>query len=433
MKSTWAKSLVLALLLICSVQAETWIQAGNLYDGQSDSLSSSTTVVVEGDTITRILQGHPKPPGGATVVDLKNSTVLPGFIDSHVHLSGEFNHDSYLNKYRWDSADYAVRSTANARKTLEAGFTTVRDLGDSSPGFSVVYALKKAIDDGTIIGPRIVACGKSLATTGGHADPTNGTGSQYLVTPGPREGVLNGPIEAAEAVRWRYKRGADCIKLTATGGVMSVAKSGDNPQFTSEELEAVVATARDYNMKVAVHAHGPEGMMRAVKAGVDSIEHGTYINPEIILAMKQHGTYLVPTLRAGHEVYQQAQQEGYYPPMVAAKALKVGKHLKDNFPQLVQSGVRMAFGTDAGVFPHGKNAEEFALLVDGGMPPIQALRCAGIEAATLLGVEDEVGTIQVGKKADLVAVPGDPTRDIRLTERVHFVMKNGRSVKVPLK
>ncbi|MCA9776340.1 MAG: amidohydrolase family protein, partial [Candidatus Eremiobacteraeota bacterium] len=380
------------LCLSClTVWGETWIQAGQYFDGRSESLQPPSTIVVVDDRISRILPGHPKPPSTATIIDLKNSTVLPGFIDCHVHLSGEFTPNSYINRFKWESADFAVRSTVYARKTLEAGFTTVRDLGDTSPGFSVVIALKKAIDDGTVVGPRILACEKSLATIGGHADPTNGTGSQYLTTPGPREGVLSGPVEAAEAVRWRYKRGADCIKLTATGGVLSVAKSGDNPQFTEEELEAVVATAKDYNMKVAVHAHGPEGMMRAVRAGVDSIEHGTYVTPEIFAAMKERGTYLVPTLLAGHEVYVKGQEPGYYPEVVAKKALTVGRHLKENFPNIVQSGVKIAFGTDAGVFPHGRNAEEFKLLVDGGMTPLQALRCANIEAATLLGIQDETG------------------------------------------
>lgn len=424
-------NLVLWLLLTCgAVGAETWIQAGAYYDGESDRLSGAATIVVEADKVSRVLPGHPKPPTEVSVIDLKQSTVLPGFIDCHVHLSGEFTPQAYINRFKWDSADFAVRSTVYARRTLEAGFTTVRDLGDTSPGFSVVLALKKAIDDGTLVGPRIVAAGKSLATVGGHADPTNGTGSQYLATPGPREGVLTGPYEAAEAVRWRYKRGADCIKLTATGGVLSVAKSGDNPQFTTEELEAVVSTARDYNMKVAVHAHGPEGMLRAIEAGVDSIEHGTYVNPQIIAAMKARGTFFVPTLLAGHEVYQKGQQEGYYPEVVAKKALTVGKHLKDNFPTIVQSGVRIAFGTDAGVFPHGKNAEEFHLLVQGGMSPIQALRCSGVEAATLLGLENQIGTISQGKQADLVAVPGDPTENIRLTEKVNFVMKGGKVIKL---
>ena len=415
------------LCLSClPVWGETWVQAGRYFDGQSTELSPAATIVVVEDRISRILPGHPDPPNSVDVIDLRNSTVLPGFIDCHVHLSGEFTPNSYINRFKWESADFAVRSTVYARKTLEAGFTTVRDLGDTSPGFSVVLALKKAIDDGTVAGPRIVACEKSLATIGGHADPTNGTGSQYLATPGPREGVLSGPVEAAEAVRWRYKRGADCIKLTATGGVLSVAKRGDNPQFTTEELEAVVATAKDYNMKVAVHAHGSEGMMRAVRAGVDSIEHATYVTPEIFQEMKQRGTYLVPTLLAGHEVYVKGQEPGYYPEVVARKAVKVGKHLKDNFPKIVQSGVKIAFGTDAGVFPHGENAGEFSLLVEGGMSPLQALRCANIEAATLLGLEDEIGTISVGKQADLVAVPGDPSRDIRLTEKVTFVMKSGR-------
>lgn len=413
------------VLLTNAVWAETWIQAGRLYDGQSAQMQGASTVVVDQGKILKVLSGHQIPPKNVEFIDLRNSTLLPGFIDCHVHLSGEFSPSSYRNKYTWESADYAVRSTVYAKKTLAAGFTTVRDLGDISPGFSTVLALKKAIDQGAIPGPRIVAAGKSLATMGGHADPTNGTSSHFLRPPGPMQGVLSGADEAREAVRWRYKRGADCIKLTATGGVLSVAKSGDNPQFTVEELEAVVEAARDYGMKVAVHAHGPEGMLRAVRAGVDSIEHATYINAEIFAAMKQRGTYLVPTLLAGEEVLQKGQQEGYYPEVVAKKAVTVGRHLRANFPKIIQSGVKIAFGTDAGVFPHGKNAGEFRLLVEGGLTPVQALRCAGLEAATLLGLEGEIGTIEVGKRADLVAVPGDPSRDITLTEKVNFVMKDG--------
>ena len=420
---------LVSLALMVQVTAETWVQAGKLYDGHSAELRGASTVVVQGKKISAVRDGHPKPPAGVQVVNLKNSTVLPGFIDSHVHLSGEFTPSSYTHRFTRNSSDYAIRSTVNAKKTLEAGFTTVRDLGDLAPSFSAVLALRDAINDGTIPGPRIVCAGKALATMGGHADPTNGINNALLRPPGPQQGVVSGPHEAREAVRWRYKRGADCIKLTATGGVLSVAKSGDNPQFTSEELEAVVAAAKDYGMKVAVHAHGPEGMLRAVKAGVHSIEHGTYITPEIFAAMKQRGTYLVPTLRAGDEVLQKGQQPGYYPEVVAKKAVKVGKHLRGNFSKVVQSGVKIAFGTDAGVFPHGENAQEFQLMVDGGMSPIEALRAANIEAATLLGLEDEIGTIAVGKAADLVAVPGDPTKDIRLTEKVEFVMKGGEIFK----
>ena len=421
-------SAVLIFLLTSVTPAETWIQAGRLYDGKAQDLTGPTTVVVENDKIQAVIAGHPQPPTGAIVIDLRKSTLLPGFIDSHVHLSGEFTPQSYSRRFTWDAADFAVRSTVYARRTLDAGFTTVRDLGDISPGAGTVLALKKAIEDGFVVGPRIVCAGKALATMGGHADPTNGTGSHFLVTPGPREGVLTGPIEAQEAVRWRYKRGADCIKLTATGGVLSVAKSGDNPQFTSQELEAVVATARDYGMKVAVHAHGPEGMMRAVLAGVDSIEHGTYVTPQILAAMKQRGTFLVPTLLAGEEVRLKGQQPGYYPEIVAGKAIEVGTYMKNHAPEVLKSGVNIAFGTDAGVFPHGRNAGEFRLMVEGGMTPVQALRCAGIEAATLLGLEDLIGTVEVGKKADLVAVPGDPRQDIRLTEKVNFVMKSGRVI-----
>lgn len=420
--------LVLLLLLHSTTLADTWIQAGRLYDGKSEQMIGNSTVVVSEGKIKAVKSGFPSPPSGAQVIDLKNATLLPGFIDCHVHLSAEFTPQAYTRKYTWNAADYAIRSTVFARRTLEAGFTTVRDLGDDSPGAMTVVALKKAIRDGEVVGPRIVAAGKSLATMGGHADPTNGTGDQFLLTPGPRQGVLTGPKEAREAVRWRYKRGADCIKLTATGGVLSVANSGDNPQFSDEELEAVVETAKDYNMKVAVHAHGPEGMLRAVLAGVDSIEHGTYITPQIIAAMKPRGTFWVPTLLAGEEVRLKGQEEGYYQPVVARKAVQVGTHMKNNAPKVLKSGVRIAFGTDAGVFSHGKNAGEFRLMVEGGLTPLQAIRCANIEAATLLGLEKEIGSIEVGKAADLVAVPGDPRADITLTERVNFVMKGGRVI-----
>jgi len=419
-------TLFILLSLVSWTAADTWIQADRMYDGRSDQLTGPVTVVVKGEIIERVLTGHPKPPNEAELVNLEGHTLLPGFIDCHVHLSGEFTPSSYTHRFTRNAADFAVRSTANARKTLEAGFTTVRDLGDTSPGALVVVALKKAIEDGTVPGPRILCAEKSLATTGGHADPTNGVGEQYLETPGPRQGVLSGPDEARDAVRWRYKLGADCIKLTATGGVLSVAKSGDNPQFTEEELAAVVDAARDYGMKVAVHAHGPEGMMRAVVAGVDSIEHGTYVTPEIITAMRARGTYLVPTLRAGEEVRVKGSEEGYFPAVVARKAITVGEYMRRNFPKVAESGVRLAFGTDAGVFPHGKNAEEFKLLVDGGLTPIEALRSAGIEAATLLGLEDEIGTIEAGKQADLIAVPGNPAENIRVTENVGFVMKSGK-------
>lgn len=423
--------LLIFLCLTAISGAETWIQAGGLFDGRNLEMKGPSTVVIKDDRILKVMPGHPRPDRGAEVIDLKNSTVLPGFIDCHVHLSGEFTKESYNNRFRWNPADYAVRATVNARRTLMAGFTTVRDLGDLTAGATVIFALKKAIDDGTLPGPRIVAAGKSLATTGGHADPSNGMADRFMETPGPREGVLNGPQQARDAVRWRYKRGADCIKLTATGGVLSVAKSGDNPQFTQEELEAVVETAHDYGMKVAVHAHGSEGMLRAVLAGVDSIEHGTYMTPQIMSAMKERGTFFVPTLLAGAHVLEKAREPGYFPEVVRRKAVVVGQAMAENFGKAQASGVRIAFGTDTGVSPHGQNAREFRLMVQSGMTPATALRSAGIEAATLLGLEQEIGTIEPGKKADLVAVPGNPDQDITLTERVHFVMKDGQVVRRP--
>ena len=422
------RTVLLFLLLTLSVSAETWIQADRLFDGQT--MRGPATVVVEGNQIRRVLEGHPGS-GGAKLIRLEGATLLPGFIDCHVHLSGEFNRDSYTNRFRWNPADYAVRATANASRTLRAGFTTVRDLGDISTDATVIFALKKAIEEGVIEGPRIVAAGKSLATTGGHADPSNGVAERIRQETGPEQGVINGPDQAREGVRWRYKRGADCIKLTATGGVLSVAKSGDNPQFTRAELEAVVETARDYGMKVAVHAHGAEGMLRAVLAGVDSIEHGTYMNEEIYAAMKARGTYMVPTLLAGQTVLEKAAKPGNFPPVVRRKALVVGKAMMENFARAQASGIKIAFGTDTGVSPHGENAREFQLMVRAGMGPLKALQSATREAAILLGLENEIGAVKAGFKADLVAVPGDPTVDITLTERVHFVMKDGTVVLAP--
>jgi imidazolonepropionase-like amidohydrolase len=343
-------------------------------------------------------------------------------MDMHTHLMSQHSKDSYTEKFFLDEADYALRSTVYARKTLMAGFTTVRELGDN--GVNSV-ALRKAISEGWIVGPRIFTAGKSLATTGGHADPSNGLRGNYRQDPGPVEGVINGPDDARKAVRQRYKDGADLIKLTATGGVLSLAASGQNPQFTDEELKAVVETARDCNMTVAVHAHGAEGMKRAVLAGVDSIEHGTYMTDEIIELMKQRGTWWVPTNMAGEWVALKAAEPGYFPEIVRPKAAAIGPAIRDTFKRAHKAGVRIAFGTDSGVSVHGDNAHEFELMVEGGMPPMEAIQSATINAAQLLRVEDRLGTLTAGKIADVVAVEGDPLEAISAMRKVVFVMKDG--------
>jgi imidazolonepropionase-like amidohydrolase len=347
---------------------------------------------------------------------------MPGLMDTHTHLSSQFSAKTYLERFQFDAADYAFRSVAYAERTLLAGFTTVRDVGDR---FNVTVSLRKAIDLGLVEGPRIFTSGKSLATTGGHADPTNGMGAYLGGDPGPAEGVVNGPADAAKAVRQRYKEGSDLIKITATGGVLSVAKSGLNPQFSDEELEAVIKTAADYDFHVAAHAHGAEGMKRAIRAGVRSIEHGTYLDEEAMELMKQHGTFYVPTIMAGDWVAEKAEIDGFFPDLVRPKAAAIGPQIRDTFAKAYKAGVKIAFGTDSGVSAHGDNAEEFGLMVAGGMPPMEAIQAATIVAAELLGIEDTLGSIETGKIADLAAVPGDPLSDIGLMEKVTFVMKEG--------
>jgi imidazolonepropionase-like amidohydrolase len=359
-------------------------------------------------------------------VDLSQHTVLPGLMDMHTHLASQMSKDSYNERFRLNPTDNAIRATAYAERTLMAGFTTVRDLGDDGV---VIVSLRNAINAGFVVGPRIYTAGKSLATTGGHADPTNGWKAELQGDPGPHEGVINGAEDARAAVRHRYKQGADLIKLTATGGVLSLAKSGDNPQFTEEELEAVVATAKDYGFTVAVHAHGAEGMKRAVEAGVTSIEHGTFMTDEIMALMKKHGTYYVPTILAGVFVAEKAKEEDYFPAIVRPKAAKIGPEIRGTFARAVKAGVTIAFGTDTGVSPHGDNAREFELMVESGMSPMRALQAATSVASRLLRVQDELGTVEPGKLADLVAVPGDPLQNIGLMRSVAFVMKEGKVYK----
>ncbi len=299
----------------------TVIHAGRLIDGKSDQIQKEMSIIVSDGKVTKVVQGYVELTEGDTLIDLKNHTVMPGLMDMHTHLMSQFSKDAYTEKFFMDESDFALRSTMYARATLMAGFTTVRDLGDN--GINSV-ALKRAIKEGWIVGPRIYTAGKSLATSGGHADPSNGLKGEYRRDADPSEGVINGPDEGRKAVRLRYKEGADLIKLTATGGVLSLATSGQSPQFTPEELEAIVSTAKDYGMAVAVHAHGAEGMKRAVLAGVDSIEHGTYMTEEIMELMKKKGTYWVPTNVAGEWVAKMSEQEGFFPEIVRPKAAAIG-------------------------------------------------------------------------------------------------------------
>lgn len=422
MKKTSFALLVLSLCISHYASAATLIYAGKLITADSDKVKSNQTVVVENDKIIAIESGYKKATAADQVIDLRNHTVMPGLMDMHTHFYSQFSATAYADAFTMNEADSALRAATYAEKTLMAGFTTVRELGDKH---QISVALKKAIAKGYVKGPRIFAAGKSIATTGGHADPTNGVAYALMQDPGPKEGVINSADEARKAVRQRYKEGSDLIKITATGGVLSVAKSGTNAQFTDEELAAIVSTAKDYGMKVAVHAHGKEGMERAIKAGVDSIEHGTYMDKETMALMRKHGTYFVPTIIAGKWVEEKSSIDGFFPELVRTKAATIGGLMQNTFANAYKAGVKIAFGTDAGVFEHGNNWQEFIYMTEAGMPALAAIQSATIEGARLLGIEDQLGSITVGKIADIIAVPGDPLQDIKQMAKVNFVMKAG--------
>lgn len=417
---------VIFFLILFSVASFTFAQrtlihCGTLINGKNKDLQTQVTVVVEGNKIIAVNKGFTRAGKDDKVIDLSKKTVMPGLIDMHVHIESETSKDGLVKRYTQNEADVAFQSTIYARKNLMAGFTTVRDCG----GSGVNISLRNAVNAGTIVGPRIFAAGKGIATTGGHGDPTNGSRKDLMGDPGPKEGVINGPEDAYKAVRQRYKDGADFIKITATGGVLSVAKDGSGPQFTQEEVNAIVAAAQDYGFHTAAHAHGAEGMKRAVLAGITTIEHGTLMSDEVMDLMKEKGTYHVPTIIAGRSAAEYAKIPGYYHPLVVPKAIEIGSKIQENFARAYKRGVKMAFGTDAGVYPHGENAREFGYMVEGGMPAIEALLCAMQTNATILGVGDKIGSVEAGKLADLVAVNEDPTKNIKTMEKVTFVMKDG--------
>jgi len=419
---TWTLVIAVVVVLSSRADARTIVHAGRLIDGVAKTPRERVSIVVEDGRIVEVVSGFATAGAGDEIVDLSDHTVLPGLMDMHTHLGYQLSRTSYMDEFVMNPTDVAIRSTQYARLTLMAGFTTVRDLGDD--GMTTV-SLRKAIAAGYAVGPRIYTAGKSLATTGGHADPTSGWCQPLAGDPGPREGVVSGVDDARKAVRQRYKDGADLIKITATGGVLSMATSGDNAQFTDDELEAIVATANDYGFVVAAHAHGSEGMLRAVNAGVASIEHGTYMTDEIMRAMKKKGTYYVPTILAGVTVAELSKEENYLPEVVRPKAAKIGPQIKGTFTKAYQADVKIAFGTDTGVSPHGENAREFELMVECGMPPMEAIQAATMEAAKLLRVEDRLGSVEKGKIADLVAVKDNPLTNISTMKDVRFVMKDG--------
>jgi imidazolonepropionase-like amidohydrolase len=412
--------LAFSLLAIHVAAQKTYLHCGTLVDVKKLALLNEMTVIVEGNKIIDIQKGYISGTANDKIIDLKKQTVMPGLIDMHVHFEGETSPNSYLKEFTENEADVAFQAAVFAERTLMSGFTTARDLG----GSGVNISLRNAINKGLTKGPRIYTAGKAIGTTGGHADPTNNYRKDIMGDPGPKEGVVNGVEDCAKAVRQRYKDGSDLIKITATGGVLSMAKDGSGAQFTEEEVRAIVATAKDYGFKVAAHAHGAEGMKRAVLGGVSSIEHGTYMNEEVMDLMKQRGTYLVPTITAGKSSADSAKKPGYYPEIVRAKALVVGNFIQATFAKAYKRGVKIAFGTDAGVFSHGKNWIEFVYMTEAGMPILEAIQCATLNAADLLG-DDRIGVIEKDKLADIIAVDGDPSKDVTSMGRVKFVMKNG--------
>ncbi len=417
--------IVFALGMPLSAQ-RTLIYAGTLIDGVSKKTMNERTIIIEGKEIVAVAKGYTTPKNDEDeVINLKNYTIMPGLIDLHVHIEGETNPDRYIRRFTDNPSDVAFNSVNIAKRTLMAGFTTVRDAG----GSGINVSLRDAIAKGIIDGPRIFTAEKALSITGGHGDPTNGYRRDLMGNPGPEEGVVNGVADARKAVRQRYKNGADFIKITATGGVTSVSKDGQGAHFQEEEIKAIVKTATDLGFHVAAHAHGDEGMRRAVANGVKTIEHGTYMSEQTMELMIEKNSYLVPTITAGMEVTENAKKPGYYPKVVAEKARIIGPIIQGTFTKAYKKGVPIAFGSDAGVFKHGENAREFVYMVKGGMPAMETIVSATSTNAYILGMGDKIGTIKAGYLADIIAVSGNPITNIEVMKNVKFVMKEGEIYK----
>ena len=414
--------LVVFFTISSSYSQDFFLHCGKIIDTENGKILTNKTIVVSGNKISSINNGFITPKNlNDIVIDLKSQTVMPGFIDMHVHLESQFDPKKGRLNVTANDADVAFESIEYANKTLMAGFTTVRDLG----GRGINISLRNAINQGKVVGPRVFTAGKSLASTGGHGDPTNGLNDFYKGDPGPKQGVVNSVEDAKKAVRQRYKDGSDVIKITATGGVMSIAKNGQNPQFTLEEIKSICDTANDYGMTVAAHAHGDEGIKRAIMGGVTTIEHGTLMSDNSMKLMKDYGVYYVPTITAGKEVGEKAKIDGYYNKLVVPKALAIGPKIQSTFEKAYKSGVKIAFGSDAGVFPHGENAREFKYMNEVGMSEIECIQSATTTNATLLGQENNLGKIKKGFIADIIATDLNPLEDISVLENIIFVMKEG--------
>ena len=419
---------LLFFLFICgssviAIAQKTYIQCGRLIDGIGNTERNAATIIVERNRIVDIKDGYVSGGASDNTVDLKNKTVMPGFIDCHVHLENQYSKTSFADGLREKDADVAFHAAVYAKRTLMAGFTTVRDLG----GTGVNISLRNAINHGLTDGPNILTAGTAISATGGHMDPSVGLRDDAMrKTPGPEEGVADGREELVKAVRYQFKKGADLIKIASTGGVLDLSNTGSGVEFTVDEIKAVVETAKDYGMRVACHAHGTEGIKRAILGGVNSIEHGTYMDDECMEMAKKYHTWYVPTLTAGRAVGDSSKVPGFYPAIVAGKAAEIGPQIQKTFAKAYKAGVKIAFGTDAGVYPHGKNYLEFQFMTEGGMPPMEAIKAATINAADLLGIKKERGSIEAGKMADIIAVSGDPLQDIKTLAHMDFIMKEGK-------
>ncbi len=407
------------------------LKAARLFDGKSSSLVQNGVVIVQGDKIVDAGSNLPIP-SGAQVIDLGDATLSPGFMDAHTHLTADYSgnyNGRRLQELDLNVSEQAIHATVFARATVEAGFTTVRDLGSrfvASREF-VDVALRNSINKGTIVGPRMLVATKGIGATGGHFDPTSGF-RDFLFgrEPDYTDGIANGPDEIRKAVRFEVKNGADVIKAAVSGGVLSLADEVDTPQLTPAEMAALVDESHRLRRKVAVHCHGDQAAREAIEAGVDSIEHGSFMKPETLAMMKKKGTYLTPTLMASEWIMGKLAN---YPAALQEKAKAAFNARSEMFRNAVKMGVKISFGTDAAVYPHGENAKEFKLMVDLGMSPIDALKSATTNDAELFGVAQKLGTLEKGKLADVIAVPGDPTTDITATARVSFVMKEGKIIR----